>query len=192
MAQDIPISSAPQALRTAVITTVMLSLQIGPPFLLRAQGPGARAMTARPTVGSGPYRAVMEMDPGLPDHTIYRPDDLSALNEVRLPIVVWGNGACANAGDSFSSFLTDISSYGFLVVALGPIVHDTSGTPSQPSPPPIPARPPGAASTEPGAPPRSLPPPATHPVQLTDALSGQWLRINGVKANTINVLKRPR
>ena len=170
MAQDMRISGAPQALRAAMMTTAILLLQIGAPFLLRAQGPGARAMTARPTVGSGPYKAVMEMDPSLPDHTIYRPDDLSALNQVRLPIVVWGNGACANAGDSFSSFLTDISSYGFLVVALGSIVHDTIGAPGQPGPPPIPARPTGVTGNDPSAPPRRLPPPATHPVQLIDAI----------------------
>ena len=65
----------------------------------------------------------MEMDAGLPDHTIYRPENLSALNGATLPIVVWGNGACVNAGNAFSNFLTDISSYGYLVIALGPIVQ---------------------------------------------------------------------
>ena len=42
----------------------------------------------QPTTGSGPYKAVMEMDAGLPDHTIYRPEDLSALNGATLPLVV--------------------------------------------------------------------------------------------------------
>src|SRR5258708_18108408 len=63
------------------------------------------------TPGSGAYKAVMEMDANLPDHTIYRPDDLSALNGVSLPIVIWGNGACVNAGNAFRNFLVDISSY---------------------------------------------------------------------------------
>ncbi len=45
-----------------------------------AQEPDGRSPGAGPTVGSGPYRAIMEMDPGLPGHTIYRPDDLSALD----------------------------------------------------------------------------------------------------------------
>ncbi len=71
----------------------------------------------------------MEMDAGLPDHTIYRPENLSALNGARLPIVVWGNGACVNVGNAFSNFLTDISSYGYFVIALGPIVQrDTGGS----------------------------------------------------------------
>jgi len=82
----------------------------------------------------------MEMDAGLPDHTIYRPDNLSALNGGSLPIVVWGNGACVNAGNAFSSFLTDISSYGYLVIALGPIVQRDTASPAQ-GPPQAPAAP---------------------------------------------------
>src|ERR1022692_1837294 len=74
-----------------------------------AQIPGGAP--PRPSTGSGPYKAMMEMDASLPDHTVYRPENMSALNGVTLPLVVWGNGACANAGNSFSNFLTDISSY---------------------------------------------------------------------------------
>jgi len=122
----------------------------------------------RPTHGSGPYRAVMEMDQGLPDHTIYRPDDLPALN-AKLPIVVWGNGACVNVGNAFSNFLTDISSYGYLVIALGPIVQRDAASPAQP-PPQAPAAPAlGADTTQP---PANLPPAATHPSQMIDAI--QW------------------
>jgi len=93
----------------------------------------------RPTTGSGPYKALMEMDTSLPDHTVYRPEDLSALSGATLPLVVWGNGACVNAGNSFSSFLTDISSYGFLAIALGPIVDRNTAAPAAP---PAPAQPP--------------------------------------------------
>ena len=120
------------------------------------------------TSGSGPFKALMEMDAGLPDHTIYRPDDLSALNGASLPIVVWGNGACVNAGNAFSSFLTDISSYGYLVIALGPIVQRDTAGPAQP-PPQAPPQPQGGDTTEP---PRGLPPAATHPSQMIDAI--QW------------------
>jgi hypothetical protein len=45
----------------------------------------------RTTTGSGPYKAVMEMDASLPDHTVYRPEDMSALNGDTLPVVVWGS-----------------------------------------------------------------------------------------------------
>jgi len=116
----------------------------------------------RPTTGSGPWKAVMEMDAGLPDHTVYRPENLSALNGATLPLVVWGNGACANAGNSFGNFLTDISSYGFLAIALGPIVERDAAAPAPQAPIQQP--------TDTTQLPRNLPPAATHPSQLLDAI----------------------
>jgi type 1 glutamine amidotransferase/dienelactone hydrolase len=71
--------------------------------------------------GTGPFKAIMEMDSTLPTHTIYRPANLKALGSKRLPIVVWGNGACANIGNRFRYFLSEIVSYGYLAVATGPI-----------------------------------------------------------------------
>jgi len=131
-----------------------------------AQEPDGRSPGAGPTIGSGPYKAIMEMDPGLPGHTIYRPDDLSVLNGTSLPIVVWGNGACANAGNFFAPFLTEISSYGYLVIALGPIVQlNAAGFPQGPT---VPPRPQGSDPTQPSA---NLPPPATHSVQLIEAIN---------------------
>jgi hypothetical protein len=131
-----------------------------------AQEPDGRSPGAGPTVGSGPYRAIMEMDPGLPGHTIYRPGHLSALNGTSLPIIVWGNGACANAGNFFAPFLTEISSYGYLVIALGPIVQlNAAGFP------PGPAVPPRPQGSDPAQSPPNLPPPATHSVQLVEAVN---------------------
>lgn len=68
-----------------------------------------------------PYKTVMEVDPGLPTHTVYRPETLDALGKTPLPIVAWGNGACGNQGDRFANFLAEIAGHGFLVVAIGPI-----------------------------------------------------------------------
>lgn len=70
--------------------------------------------------GTGPFPTVMEQDPGLPTHTIYRPQDLSALHGQKLPIVAWGEGGCANNGSFYKSFLSEIASHGFLAVAVGP------------------------------------------------------------------------
>jgi hypothetical protein len=70
--------------------------------------------------GTGTFPAVMEQDPGLPTHTVYRPKDLSRLQGQKLPIVAWGNGACVNNGASYRNFLTEIASYGFLAIAIGP------------------------------------------------------------------------
>ncbi len=137
----------------------------------------------RPTTGSGPYKAVMEMDTGLPDHTIYRPEDMSGLSGVTLPLVIWGNGACANAGNSFSNFLTDISSYGFVAIALGPIVERAA---AGPPPPPAAAAPAPRPSIQQSADttqlPRNLPPAATHPSQMLDAI--KWATAENDRADS--------
>lgn len=70
--------------------------------------------------GTGPYPAVMEQDPSLPTHTIYRPKDLTALHGQKLPIIAWGEGGCSNNGAFYKNFLGEIASYGFLAIATGP------------------------------------------------------------------------
>ena len=71
--------------------------------------------------GTGPYKAVLAGDPGLPTHTIYRPLDLDAFGpNNRLPVVAWANGGCRNSSGEFRNFLSEIASHGFLVVAIGP------------------------------------------------------------------------
>jgi dienelactone hydrolase len=85
------------------------------------------AATLEPVpVGTGPRPAIMVADPTLTTHTIYRP--VNVAKGAKLPIVVWGNGGCRNLGNSAREFLTEIASYGFLVVAVGPI-----GTPPDPN-----------------------------------------------------------
>ena len=69
--------------------------------------------------GTGQYSAMLEQDPGLPTHTIYRPQDLSAVKE-KLPIIAWGNGGCANNGLAHRNFLMEIASHGYLAIAIGP------------------------------------------------------------------------
>ena len=72
--------------------------------------------------GSGPYPAIVEDDPTLPTHAIYRPQNLIPLPQVlKLPIVVWGNGGCTNSSLPFRNFLLEIASHGFLVIAIGPV-----------------------------------------------------------------------
>ena len=70
--------------------------------------------------GTGPFPAILEKDPGLPTHTIYRPQDLSKLKGQKLPIIAWGEGGCANNGLAHRNFLMEIASYGYLTVAIGP------------------------------------------------------------------------
>ena len=70
--------------------------------------------------GTGSYPAIMESDPTLPTHTVFRPQDLSKFGEKeKLPIIAWGNGACANSPWEHVNFLSEVASHGFLVVAIG-------------------------------------------------------------------------
>ena len=70
--------------------------------------------------GTGPCKAVMKEMASLPEHTVFVPRDLSAFGEGnRLPVLVWGNGACSNSPWEHYKFLNEIASHGFLVVATG-------------------------------------------------------------------------
>jgi hypothetical protein len=113
----------------------------------------------------GPYAVTVEADPTLPTHTIYRPTDLAPFAGGKLPVVAWGNGACANVGLMFKNFLTEIASHGYLVIAIGPIDA------------PLPDfRPPAGGGG------RVIPPPATHDGQLIDAID--WAIAQNAKAGS--------
>ena len=74
----------------------------------RATAPGVHGVTA-------------ETYPTLATHTAYHPTNLDAFGPSnRLPIVAWGNGACARNGSAFAGFLTQIASHGYLAIAIGP------------------------------------------------------------------------
>ncbi len=58
-------------------------------------------------------------DPTLPRHTIYSPSP-PLPDTLTLPVLVFAEGGCDNNGTKFEPFLTNIASYGFIVLALGP------------------------------------------------------------------------
>jgi hypothetical protein len=75
--------------------------------------------------GTGPYKAIMLSENTLPTHTVFRPIDLSAFGgNNKLPIIAWGNGAYANSPWEHVNFLSEVSSYGFLVIAIGPMPQE--------------------------------------------------------------------
>ena len=117
----------------------------------------ATATAAAEAGGLGAFPAEMVSDASLPTHTIYRPRDLAgAARQGRLPIVAWGNGACANYGNRFRYFLTEIASQGYLVVAVGPIAPQVAEW---------------KVSLDPaGAPPPADRAPGSYAAQLTDAI----------------------
>lgn len=72
--------------------------------------------------GTGAHPAILEGDPTLPTHAIYRPENLTPFGQnLKLPLVLWANGACYNYSTSYAPFLTEIASHGFLVIAIGPV-----------------------------------------------------------------------
>ncbi len=73
--------------------------------------------------GNGPYKSIMRADPSLgQEHTIFVPQNLSVFNAQKpLPVLVWGNGACANSPFEHMNFLNEIASNGFIVLATGEI-----------------------------------------------------------------------
>ncbi|WP_243348393.1 alpha/beta hydrolase family protein [Parabacteroides sp. FAFU027] len=89
------------------------------------------ASATKPTVrtiedgGTGPYSAIMYADKSLPTHTIFRPKDMSAFGKAKkLPIIAWGNGACANSPWEHLNFLSEVASHGFVVIAIGPMPQE--------------------------------------------------------------------
>lgn len=76
--------------------------------------------------GTGPYSAIMLKDASLPTHTIFRPSNIDKFTgRKRLPLIVWGNGACFDSPWEHVNFLNEIASHGFVVIATGIIPKET-------------------------------------------------------------------
>ncbi len=77
----------------------------------------------KPPATGTPARTILatvrEAAQGLPGHTVYRPADLKALRKDSLPVIVYGNGACATSNLEGITFLTGLASQGYIVVANG-------------------------------------------------------------------------
>jgi dienelactone hydrolase len=79
--------------------------------------------------GTGPFKAIMVSESTLPSHTVFKPSDLNAATKKnKLPIIVWGNGACANSPWEHINFLSEVASYGFVVIAIGPMPKEGERT----------------------------------------------------------------
>lgn len=73
------------------------------------------------STGTGPYPAVKRQYPDFPGFVVYQPADLAALGPVKMPVYVFGNGACSEDGASSRQHLLEIASHGYLVIAPGGI-----------------------------------------------------------------------
>lgn len=71
--------------------------------------------------GTGPFKAVALGEGTLTKFTLYRPQNLDDFGPgQRLPILLWGNGACADSSAMHKLYLNEIASHGFIVFAVGP------------------------------------------------------------------------
>ena len=71
--------------------------------------------------GSGMFKAIAVKEKGLPDFVIYRPKDFlhTHARQGALPILMFGNGGCADTSIGYERMLTEIASHGYVVVAIG-------------------------------------------------------------------------
>jgi dienelactone hydrolase len=61
------------------------------------------------------------VDPSLPEKTIYAPITPPKDN-IKMPLIVWGEGGCYKTGTFYQPYLTELASHGYLVLANGPPV----------------------------------------------------------------------
>ena len=108
----------------------VLALTVSVAVTLAAQSPAGTSPAAAEQVRvvdlpqrgappTGPHVVVIEHDQRLTTHTIYRP---ATLGPSKHSVLVWGEGGCAKNGLTFPEYLSEIASYGFVVMADGPPV----------------------------------------------------------------------
>ena len=79
-------------MKTKLFMTLMLAFMTSASMFAQANA------TTLEEGGTGPYKAVMYEVEGFKEHTVFAPKDLSVFNSKKaLPVLVWGNGGCANS-----------------------------------------------------------------------------------------------
>ena len=100
------------------------------------QADARKAVDAAPDLpGTGPYPAMRAVEPGLPDHIVYRPRDLGALKGRPLGVVLWGNGGCSDDAASARFHLLELASHGYVVIAPGTAYSGPNALPAAPREP---------------------------------------------------------
>lgn len=71
--------------------------------------------------GSGLFKAVAVSEKSLPDHVVYRPQNLywASVREHPLPVLIFANGGCTDTSIHYERMLTEIASKGYVVIAIG-------------------------------------------------------------------------
>ena len=115
-------------MKKALFLSVMLFTGLGLTNPCQVQGQVSQEKPVSRIVedgGTGPYSAIMLAEASLPTHTVFRPEDLTPFGaKNKLPVIAWGNGGCANSPSGHINFLSEVSSHGFLVIAIGPMPQE--------------------------------------------------------------------
>ncbi len=76
--------------------------------------------------GSGKFTAVAVEELSLPNYVVYRPAMMAQATRRggKLPVVVFANGGCNDTSITHERVLSDIASYGYIVIAIGSMQWD--------------------------------------------------------------------
>lgn len=99
------------------------------PAAPQVPSPSEQRVQLPDSTGRGPFPAMKEELASLPDHVVYRPKDMSAVGTRKLPLYIFGNGACSSDGASARQHLLEIASHGYLAIASGRIKSSPGITP---------------------------------------------------------------
>ena len=71
--------------------------------------------------GSGLFKAIAVKEAAMPDFVVYRPKDLLHAHARcgALPVLLFGNGGCADTSVGYERMLSEVASHGYIVVAIG-------------------------------------------------------------------------
>ena len=127
MADDPETSEGTQPVREAgsysqSIIALAKTIGASPELIAQSIERYARESDTPDSIGSGPYPAKKHELASFPDHVVYEPTNLSALGDLKMPVYIFGNGACSDDGSSQRQHLLEIASHGYLVIAAGRIV----------------------------------------------------------------------
>ncbi|EDU50211.1 Dienelactone hydrolase [Pyrenophora tritici-repentis] len=94
---------------TIAIAALVFDSAVASPLIVETRQSGS---------GNGPFGpGTFKTDSSLAGHTIYYPT--KSTGSTKIPVLVWGNGACSTDGKSNSALLQQIASHGFLAISEG-------------------------------------------------------------------------
>lgn len=102
--------------------SMAVNVHVPTPEMLEAANQRQIALGKVPdSPGTGPYKVIRRVLDNLPEHVVYQPADLQALGDTKMPLYLFGNGACSTDATKSRHHLIEIASHGYLVISPGGI-----------------------------------------------------------------------